>query len=168
MNTLRIVRYAVWGAVVLLVIAVGLVFYFRESGEAPLLAGAIKGGPFNLVDQHGAPVTEAALQGHPSAMFFGYTNQLGTYAEAAGNPAGGDEDFLLLRLPGETQFSSPGTTLLPSQYYTINQATEYPRQAATFVNFLVNATAAGEIILTDRGVPSNPEVLEHITPMLSG
>lgn len=74
MNTLRVVRYAVWGAVVLLLIAVGLVFYLRESGEGPpMLAGAIRGGPFNLVDQHGTPVTEAALKGHPSAMFFGYT-----------------------------------------------------------------------------------------------
>lgn len=73
MNTLRIVRYAVWGAVVLLVVAVAALFYFRESGEGPLLAGAIRGGPFSLVDQHGEPVTEAALKGHPSAMFFGYT-----------------------------------------------------------------------------------------------
>lgn len=73
MNTLRIVRYAVWAAVGVLLVGVALVFYLRESGGGPQLAGAIKGGPFNLVDQTGAPVTEAALQGHPSAMFFGYT-----------------------------------------------------------------------------------------------
>jgi protein SCO1/2 len=73
MSPLRIVRYALWAAVVVLLVGVGLVFYLRESGEGPLLAGAIRGGSFNLVDQHGAPVTEAALKGHPSAMFFGYT-----------------------------------------------------------------------------------------------
>jgi protein SCO1/2 len=72
-NTVRIVRYAVWAAVVALLIAVGVVFFLRESDEGTLLASAIKGGPFNLVDQHGTPVTEAALKGHPSAMFFGYT-----------------------------------------------------------------------------------------------
>ncbi len=103
-----------------------------------------------------------------SAMFFGYTNQLGTYAEAAGNPAGGEEDFVLLRIPGETQYGSPGTTLLPSQYYTINVDTAAKRQAALFVNFLVNSPEAGELILTDRGVPSSPEVLSHITPLLEG
>ncbi|HET7714536.1 MAG TPA: SCO family protein [Bauldia sp.] len=73
MNTLRIVRYVLWAAVAVLVVAVAAVLYFRESGEAPLVAGGIKGGPFNLIDQHGTPVTEAALMGHPSAMFFGYT-----------------------------------------------------------------------------------------------
>lgn len=73
MNALRIVRYALWGAVVVLLIAVGIVFYMRESGDGTLVASAIKGGPFNLVDQHGAAVTEADLKGHPSAMFFGYT-----------------------------------------------------------------------------------------------
>ena len=73
MNTLRIVRYAIWAAVIVLIAAVGAVLYLRDSGDGPLVAGAIGGGPFSLVDQTGAPVTEAALKGHPSAMFFGYT-----------------------------------------------------------------------------------------------
>jgi len=73
MNTLRIVRHAVWAAVIVLLVAIGAVLYLRDKGDGPLLAGAIGGGPFSLVDQTGAPVTEAALKGHPSAMFFGYT-----------------------------------------------------------------------------------------------
>lgn len=32
------------------------------------------GGPFDLVDQNGQPITEAALRGHPSAIFFGFTH----------------------------------------------------------------------------------------------
>lgn len=32
------------------------------------------GGSFELVDQHGAPITEAALRGHPSVLFFGFTH----------------------------------------------------------------------------------------------
>jgi protein SCO1/2 len=73
MTALRVVRYGVWAAVVVLgAIIVGLVVWQRapESG----VAAATLGGPFSLNDQHGATVTEAALQGHPSAMFFGYTN----------------------------------------------------------------------------------------------
>ena len=73
MTGLRIVRYALWAAVALMLVGLGAVYYLRESGEGPLLASSIKGGPFNLVDQTGTPVTEAALKGHPSAMFFGYT-----------------------------------------------------------------------------------------------
>lgn len=73
MNTLRIVRYAVWAAVIVLLVAVGAVLYLSDSGDRPLVAGLIGGGAFSLVDQNGAPVTEAALKGHPSAMFFGYT-----------------------------------------------------------------------------------------------
>jgi len=101
-----------------------------------------------------------------SAMFFGYTNQLGTYATAAGNDAGGSDDFVLLRIPGETEFANPGMSLLPSQYYTINVDTPHARQAALFVDFLVNSTEAGELILCDRGLPSSPAVRAHITPLL--
>jgi protein SCO1/2 len=32
------------------------------------------GAAFELVDQKGAPVTEAAFRGHPSAVFFGFTH----------------------------------------------------------------------------------------------
>jgi protein SCO1/2 len=73
MNGIRIIRYALWAVVALLLVGLGTVYYLRETGEAPLAANAIKGGPFSLVDQHGNTVTEAALKGHPSAMFFGYT-----------------------------------------------------------------------------------------------
>lgn len=38
-----------------------------SSGKAAI------GGPFQLVDQNGRPVTEASLRGKPSLVFFGYT-----------------------------------------------------------------------------------------------
>lgn len=38
------------------------------SGEAPY------GGAFALTDQDGQPITEAALRGHPSMVFFGFTH----------------------------------------------------------------------------------------------
>ncbi len=96
-----------------------------------------------------------------SAMFFGYTNQVGTYAAASGN------DIVLLRIPGESQYGKPGTSLLPSQYYTVNGGSKYQRQAALFVDFLVNDEEAGKLILADRGLPSNPKVRAAIAPLLS-
>ena len=95
-----------------------------------------------------------------SAMFFGYTNQLNTYATA------NKGDVVLLRIPGESQYQNPGMSLLPSQYYTINVDTPYKRQAALFVDFLVNSTDAGKLILADRGLPSSPAVRQAITPLL--
>ena len=36
--------------------------------------GQAYGAPFTLVDYNGAPITEAAFRGHPSAVFFGFTH----------------------------------------------------------------------------------------------
>src|SRR5258706_2604700 len=70
MGSLRIVLCA---AVALALIGTGLFFYWRDNGATPGIAAATLGGSFSLTDQHGATVTEAALKGHPSALFFGYT-----------------------------------------------------------------------------------------------
>jgi protein SCO1/2 len=71
MNALRTFRYLIWVAVAALA-AVVLWFAVLNRNDGGLAAVNI-GGPFTLTDQTGATVTEAALQGHPSALFFGYT-----------------------------------------------------------------------------------------------
>jgi protein SCO1/2 len=80
MNALRTVRTAVWIAVPVAAIILAVLLVkpfgidpFGRGAPAGMVAASI-GGPFELIDQHGARVTEAALQGHPSAMFFGYTS----------------------------------------------------------------------------------------------
>jgi len=74
LSAIRVVRYALWAVVLVLLSAVAVVYFTAgKEQDAPLLAGAITGGPFELVDQNGNTVTEASLKGHPSAMFFGYT-----------------------------------------------------------------------------------------------
>ena len=70
MNTLRMVRFIIWGVALLILVGTGAVLYEQREGVASAVA---IGGPFRLTDQHGAMVTEAALKGHPSALFFGYT-----------------------------------------------------------------------------------------------
>ncbi len=71
MNALRLVRYGVWALVAAAAIA-AVVYLVLPSLSQRDGAVAI-GGPFTLTDQNGATVTEAALQGHPSLIYFGYT-----------------------------------------------------------------------------------------------
>ena len=74
MTGLRAIRIVVWAAVVVLGAAILWFTVFNKGNDkgGGIVAASI-GGPFTLVDQTGAPVTEAALKGHPSALFFGYT-----------------------------------------------------------------------------------------------
>src|SRR5664279_1963449 len=72
MTALKAVRYGVW--VLVAIVAAGILWFtLAPRGDGGGLAAVSIGGPFTLTDQRGAPVTEAALQGHPSALFFGYT-----------------------------------------------------------------------------------------------
>ena len=60
--------------IVLAVIAVaGLGLAFVGRSGRPSMGGAAFGGPFELVDDTGAMVTERTLAGKPYAMYFGYT-----------------------------------------------------------------------------------------------
>lgn len=73
MNALKAIRFAAWGAVVIVVAIAVTIFAFDQMEEPPVAVIATVGGPFTLKDQHGETVTEAALKGHPTAIFFGYT-----------------------------------------------------------------------------------------------
>ncbi|MCX5512409.1 SCO family protein [Kaistia algarum] len=67
-SPLRILRYSLWAVVAMVLVVVA--FYAYDQHRVG--TGGI-GGPFTLVDQKGETVTQAALDGHPSAVFFGYT-----------------------------------------------------------------------------------------------
>jgi protein SCO1 len=51
-----------------------LVMLWAMGGVRGVTAPAAIGGPFQLVDQSGAAVTEKNLQGRPSIIFFGFTH----------------------------------------------------------------------------------------------
>jgi multiple sugar transport system substrate-binding protein len=92
------------------------------------------------------------------AMAWFWTNQLTAITEAAGHP------LKLLRVPGETENERTGMYFKPAMFYSVSAQTEHPEESALFVDFLVNSTAAGELLLSDRGLPSNTEVREAVTP----
>ena len=69
---LRAFRITLWVLVVLVGVAVTVLSFNRpavEQGGDPFYAR-----PFELVNQDGAPVTEAAYLGRPSAWFYGFTH----------------------------------------------------------------------------------------------
>ena len=66
---MRRIQIALWAAVAVAGLVVGAL-YLRDGGPEPVALG----GPFELVDHEGAPITEAALEDGPSLLFFGFTH----------------------------------------------------------------------------------------------
>ena len=73
-------RIALWIAVSVALFALGAIsvsgfsFLGKEGATAALKPGAPLGGPFQLVNTTGSPVTEAIFREKPSVTFFGYTH----------------------------------------------------------------------------------------------
>jgi protein SCO1/2 len=59
------------GILVLMAAGIGWLTFDWYRGH---YGGEPYGGSFALVDQKGAPITEAAFRGHPSVVFFGFTH----------------------------------------------------------------------------------------------
>ena len=105
---------------------------------------------------------EGSLLGtNQGAMGVWWTNQLGALTDSSGH------DLELLRLPGESEGERTGMYYKPAMFYSVSADTEYPEASAKFVDFLLNSQAAGDIMLTDRGLPANTDVREGIMGDLS-
>ena len=72
MRGVAILRIGLW--VLVAVFAGAATALYFGIGSPRAVDEAAYGTPFQLVDQNGAPVTEAALRGKPSAVFFGFTH----------------------------------------------------------------------------------------------
>ncbi|MGX4774483.1 SCO family protein [Bradyrhizobium guangdongense] len=51
-----------------------LVLFWAMGGVSKVAQPAAIGGPFQLTDQNGKPVTDKSLKGKPTLIFFGYTH----------------------------------------------------------------------------------------------
>lgn len=70
MKTFRLI---LWILVAAMALALGWLTYEWQQTETELSAKPY-GVPFELVDQTGSPITEAAFRGRPTALFFGFTH----------------------------------------------------------------------------------------------
>ena len=79
MTALKIIRYAAWTAVAVVVGAMAAMALFRLPGQlasstVQYTRTATVGGPFELSTTDGKPFTHANVEGKPYLVFFGFTN----------------------------------------------------------------------------------------------
>lgn len=142
------------------------------SDEPELLAELWQLG-LDLIEDGGSPPASLAIEIHAGgpeqslvatnrgAVSQFWTNQLAAVSTAAGR------DLQLLRFPGETEFDRTGLFVKASMLLSLSATSDYPEEAAFFLDWMQNSTEAGEILLADRGVPANLSVREHVADSLN-
>jgi protein SCO1/2 len=70
---MKLLRIALWVAVIVTASALGFLTYKMTNAPETAASGPF-GVPFSLVAQDGTAITETALTGKPSAVFFGFTH----------------------------------------------------------------------------------------------
>ena len=69
-------KTGIWAAIaVLFLLSVGFLGwqYSVQGTDRSLLAGTRLGADFELIDHYGDPITQAAFEGQPTLLFFGFT-----------------------------------------------------------------------------------------------
>ena len=94
-------------------------------------------------------------------MAWWWTNQLGSLEATTGT------SIKMLRAPSVDGASTEsGMYYKPTMFWSASSRSKHPQQAAEFINYLTNSPEAGAILMTDRGVPTNPDIVSGITPQL--
>ncbi|MHC6593843.1 ABC transporter substrate-binding protein [Arthrobacter sp. C152] len=106
--------------------------------------------------EDGSAQPEMTLMGQgKQGMKISWSNQMTSYS---GSP------LVMMKLPGESK--QPGAWLRSSMEYAISAKSSQPKEAALFINYLVNNLDAAKLIKSDRGMPANTDMKAAITPLL--
>ncbi|CCQ47403.1 bacterial extracellular solute-binding family protein [Pseudarthrobacter siccitolerans] len=109
----------------------------------------------------GAGLEESLFGTNRVGMAWWWTNQLGSLEATTGS------SIKMLRAPStEGSAAENGMYYKPSMFWSASSRTKHPEAAATFINYLANSPEAGAILMTDRGVPTNSEIVESIRATL--
>lgn len=114
--------------------------------------------PSVTIERANAGLDQSGTATNVSAFGTWWNTQLTSLTAASG------ANLQLLKLPGEAD--NAGTYRKPSMYWSVFSRSEHPAEAALFVDFLTNSEEAGEVMLTDRGVPTNDKVRAAVEPKL--
>ncbi|WP_432546964.1 ABC transporter substrate-binding protein [Kineococcus sp. SYSU DK004] len=123
-----------------------------DAGAAVPVTLAVEEATASL-DQNGMALGRTAM-----APF--WNTQLTALAKLSGDP------LTLLRPPRQDPAGSTGLYYKPSMFWSASARTRHPEACAVFLDHLVNSTDVADLMLTERGVPANSAVREHITPQL--
>ncbi|GDY53807.1 hypothetical protein SVIO_044300 [Streptomyces violaceusniger] len=63
---------------------------------------------------------------------------------------------------------TPGQYFKPSMFFGASAKTAHPKQAAQFIDFLLNDKKAGAILGATRGIPANDAIRQDVLPKLEG
>lgn len=112
-------------------------------------------------EDSGAGLEESLFGTNRVGMAWWWTNQLGSLETTTGS------SIRMLRAPSiDGNSADNGMYFKPTMFWSASSRTKHAQEAATFINYLSNSPAAGAILMTDRGVPANSEIVESITPAL--
>jgi multiple sugar transport system substrate-binding protein len=124
-----------------------------SDGAAPSAAASTE--QIGQIEQSGTALNKYA-------MGFWNTSQL-TPLEATSK-----DGLKLLRLPTTSGVSGDAKMAFgASQYWAASSRTKHPVEAQELIDYLVNSTDAGKVLLVGRGSPANSEVRAAVTPLLS-
>jgi multiple sugar transport system substrate-binding protein len=108
-----------------------------------------------------APLDQGGMATGKLAMSYAWSNQLNALSKASG------QELKLLRLPSVSgKASENGSYYKGSMFWSISSRSKHPKEAAKFVSYLANSTAAGDLLLAERGVPPNTEIRAAVGPKL--
>jgi multiple sugar transport system substrate-binding protein len=112
-----------------------------------------------MVESFTAGITAGSLATGKVAMGGAYNTQITALRDASG------ADLRLLRMPGSGEVDA--NFFKPSMYWAASSQSEHPAEAAAFIDFMVNHEAAADILGTERGIPANNAMRDHVTANLS-
>lgn len=107
------------------------------------------GKPAQFIEASTAPLDQTPMATGKMGFTAMWNTQLTAFAGAHG------ENLKLLRMPGESQAVERGAYYKSSMFWSVSSRTKRQEAAQTFLNYLVNDQAAGDLLLAERGVPAN-------------
>lgn len=113
------------------------------------------------VELEGGGVDQSLIATGKGALGTWWTNELPALSKAS------KAELTLLRFPGEATASQPGMFLKPAMFYSVGAKSKHQKEAAKFVDFMLNDPEAAKIILSDRGLPVNLTSRKAILPNLT-
>jgi multiple sugar transport system substrate-binding protein len=123
----------------------------RDAGAEPSAAES--------VEIQNASIDQSLIATNRAGMATYHSNQLAALTEGAGR------ELQPLRWPSDEEGNS-GMYLKATMYWSAAADSEHPEEAVRFIDWLVNAPEAAELLLSDRGVHINAELREQITDQL--